>query len=407
MLVVVCGVAQFVKRNRDNLVPMESPSIFLIPDLKVWMPAQPCRSMLGGSLKVLHSQCKLTDLYLFLGAPQNLSITSPDMIKDSSISIIEGNSTVIICSVECFPVSNLTWRHLNVPMNRTSSNNELWLVIPHVTPRDTGDYQCVAENEHVAVEGFITITVERRDSSKWTVGLVTAGSMLSVFLVGIFIFICVIKRKTVTEERDSGTSDVALTPSPLSVKHQGKQNVLITQPRDTTRDTARDGVTPALRDLSEGAVGGESGHWHTDNPDALLYANPLVFRVPSGDGSVHMEVETEYAQIRRKTATEERVSGTSDIALTPSPLSVKHQGKQNVLIAEPRDTTRDTTFEGVTPAIRDLSEGAVGVDAGHGNPDNPDDLLYANPHVFRVPSGDRTVHREEETEYAQIRFKRN
>ncbi|XP_041037140.1 sialic acid-binding Ig-like lectin 10 [Carcharodon carcharias] len=163
-------------------------------------------------------------------APQNLSFTSLDMINASSINIIEGNSTVIICSVESFPASNLTWQHLNVPMNRTISNNKLWLVIPHITSRDTGDYQCVAENEHGAVEGFITITVERRDSSKWTVGLLTAGIMLSVFLAGILIFICVRKRKTAMEERGSGTNYIALTPRSLSVKHQGKQNVLITEP---------------------------------------------------------------------------------------------------------------------------------------------------------------------------------
>ncbi|GCB78028.1 hypothetical protein scyTo_0020058 [Scyliorhinus torazame] len=93
-------------------------------------------------------------------APRNPSITYLNMINASLINIIEGNSTVIICSVQSFPASNLTWRHLNVTMNRTSSNNELWLVIPHVTSRDTGDYECVAENGHGAVEGSITITVE-------------------------------------------------------------------------------------------------------------------------------------------------------------------------------------------------------------------------------------------------------
>ncbi|XP_078390090.1 sialic acid-binding Ig-like lectin 13 isoform X2 [Cetorhinus maximus] len=125
--------------------------------------------------------------------PQNLSITSLDMINVSSINIIEGNSAVIICSVESFPASNLMWRHLNVPMNRTSSNNELWLVILHVTSRDTGDYQCVAENEHGAVEGFITITVEWRDSNVWKAGLLAAGICLSVGLSGFFIFKCVRK----------------------------------------------------------------------------------------------------------------------------------------------------------------------------------------------------------------------
>ncbi|XP_038669796.1 sialic acid-binding Ig-like lectin 10 isoform X2 [Scyliorhinus canicula] len=127
--------------------------------------------------------------------PQNLSITSLDIIDASSINIIEGNSTVIICSVESFPASNLTWRHLNVPKNRTSSNNELWLAIPHVTSRDTGDYDCVAENEHGAVEGSITITVERRGSNDWKAGLLGAGITLGVGLSGFFIFKCVKKRK--------------------------------------------------------------------------------------------------------------------------------------------------------------------------------------------------------------------
>ncbi|XP_041037188.1 sialic acid-binding Ig-like lectin 10 [Carcharodon carcharias] len=112
-------------------------------------------------------------------APQNLSINSLDMINASSINIIEGNSAVIICSVESFPASNLTWQHLNVPMNRTSSNNVLWLVIPHVTSRDTGDYQCVAENEHGAVEGFITITVEHtpRNLSITSLDMINASSI--------------------------------------------------------------------------------------------------------------------------------------------------------------------------------------------------------------------------------------
>ncbi|XP_072325010.1 sialic acid-binding Ig-like lectin 8 [Scyliorhinus torazame] len=156
----------------------------------------------------------------------------------------EGNARVIICSVESFPASNLTWRHLNVTMNRASSNNELWLVIPHVTSRNTGAYECVAENEHGAVEGSITITVERRDSKNWTVGLLTAGVILSGFLAGIFIFIYV--RNTWDESRCS------CFPS------QG----------------------------------------HTDKPDNLLYATINFSKGPNGDGTVHRSEVTEYAEIR-------------------------------------------------------------------------------------------------------------
>ncbi|XP_041037234.1 uncharacterized protein LOC121274124 [Carcharodon carcharias] len=265
---------------------------------------------------------------------------------------------------------------------------------------------CSVQNPHGEAMFKVYLWVKGRDSSKWTVGLLTAGIMLSVFLAGIFIFICVRKRKTAMEERVSGTSDIALTPSPLSVKHQGKQNVLITEPQSTNRDTTGEGETPAPRGLSEGAVGGDAGRGNTDKPEEFLYANPQVLRMSSGDGSVHREEETEYAQIRRKTAMKERVLGTSDIALTPSSLSVKHQRKQNVLITEPRDTSRDTTREGETPAPRELSEGPVGGDAGHGNPDKPDELLYANINFSKLPSGDRTVQRSEDTEYAQIRFQK-
>ncbi|XP_078092346.1 sialic acid-binding Ig-like lectin 13 [Mustelus asterias] len=126
-------------------------------------------------------------------APQNLSMTFPDTINPLSINLIEGSSTVIICSVESFPASNLMWRHLNVPINSTRSNNELWLVIPHVTSWHTGDYQCVAENEHGAVEGSITITVEHQNFNQWITGLLGAGITLCVGLIGFIIYKCVRK----------------------------------------------------------------------------------------------------------------------------------------------------------------------------------------------------------------------
>ncbi|XP_032870550.1 sialic acid-binding Ig-like lectin 12 [Amblyraja radiata] len=44
-------------------------------------------------------------------APQNLSITSPDNVNNSWVSIKEGNSAAILCSLQSFPASNLMWRH--------------------------------------------------------------------------------------------------------------------------------------------------------------------------------------------------------------------------------------------------------------------------------------------------------
>ncbi|XP_072326180.1 sialic acid-binding Ig-like lectin 12 [Scyliorhinus torazame] len=138
-------------------------------------------------------------------SPRNLSMSSHDMINASWINVIEGNSTVIICSVESFPAPNLTWRHLNVTMNRTSSNNELWLVIPHVTSRDTGDYECAAENEHGVVEGSITIIVELSGGENLDVILIL-GIRAVIFIVVVIITvagICVCERRTVKGSRQT------------------------------------------------------------------------------------------------------------------------------------------------------------------------------------------------------------
>ncbi|XP_041037162.1 myelin-associated glycoprotein-like, partial [Carcharodon carcharias] len=194
--VVICSVESFPASNltwRHLNVPMNRTS----SNNELWLVIPHVTSRDTGDYQCVaeneHGSVEGFITITVEHAPQNLSFTWLNMINASSINIIEGNSTEIICSVESFPASNLTWRHLNVPRNRTSSNNELWLVIPHVTSRDTGDYQCVAENEHGAVEGFITITVERRDSNEWKAGLLGAGICLSVGLSGFFIFKCVRK----------------------------------------------------------------------------------------------------------------------------------------------------------------------------------------------------------------------
>ncbi|XP_067831451.1 sialic acid-binding Ig-like lectin 13 isoform X1 [Heptranchias perlo] len=114
-------------------------------------------------------------------------------VQYSSISITEGNSTALHCSVESFPASNLRWEHLGVTVNRSSSNNEVRLELPHVTSRVAGEYRCVAENEHGAVESSITITVERRETHEWKGALLGVGITLSGTLAGFLIYICVRK----------------------------------------------------------------------------------------------------------------------------------------------------------------------------------------------------------------------
>ncbi|XP_072122938.1 LOW QUALITY PROTEIN: sialic acid-binding Ig-like lectin 6 [Mobula birostris] len=102
--------------------------------------------------------------------PQNLSIISPNNMNNSRVNMKEGISTSILCSVQSFPVSNLTWRHLGVTLNTTCSSNELWLEFPQVTPQQAGDYQCVAENKHGTVQRAITLSVEYKPEISWDSG---------------------------------------------------------------------------------------------------------------------------------------------------------------------------------------------------------------------------------------------
>ncbi|XP_043539248.1 sialic acid-binding Ig-like lectin 11 [Chiloscyllium plagiosum] len=76
-------------------------------------------------------------------------------------------------------------------MTRTSSSNELWLVIPNVTSREAGDYQCVAENEHGTVEGSITITVECSRGESLHVILIL-GIRAGIFIVAVVLTVAAV-----------------------------------------------------------------------------------------------------------------------------------------------------------------------------------------------------------------------
>ncbi|XP_078389742.1 uncharacterized protein LOC144671600 [Cetorhinus maximus] len=214
------------------------------------------------------------------------------------MTLEKGKMISLSCSSDGNPVvHNYTWFKISQGKVINLTLEGQTITVPYGFDEEIS-YYCEATSILGSSQSLpIRIPTECEDPCKWTVGLLTAGIMLSVFLAGIFIFICVRKRKTAKEERVSGTSDIALTPSPHSVKHQGKQNVLITEPQDTTRDTTSEGETPAPQDLSEGPVGGNAGHGNPDNPDDLLYANINISKLPSGDRTVHRSEDMKYTLI--------------------------------------------------------------------------------------------------------------
>ncbi|XP_078287832.1 sialic acid-binding Ig-like lectin 13 [Rhinoraja longicauda] len=135
-------------------------------------------------------------------SPQNLTITFPSNVNNSSISVKNGNSTAILCSVQSFPASNLTWRHLGVTLNRTRSSNELWLELSQVTPRLAGAYQCVAENEHGTAERAVTLTVELSATEEQRLPVIPLASAAVVaFLIILSAVICLILKSRPRTDR--------------------------------------------------------------------------------------------------------------------------------------------------------------------------------------------------------------
>ncbi|XP_072325042.1 myeloid cell surface antigen CD33-like isoform X2 [Scyliorhinus torazame] len=159
---------------------------------------------------------------------------------------------------------------------------------------------CRVRYPSVSSERVLILNVTYIHSNKWTIGLLTAGIILSVFVVGILIFFYVRKGKTLNKERVSETNDFSLSSPPVSVEHQANQNILLTEPRNTTGDTPGEGVAPAPQDVSERPIGGDAECGNADKPDDLLYASINFSKLPSGDRTVHREEETEYAQISFK-----------------------------------------------------------------------------------------------------------
>ncbi|XP_078092345.1 sialic acid-binding Ig-like lectin 13 [Mustelus asterias] len=235
-----------------------------------------------------------------------LTVQYKPEISQKSACTSSSEGITCVCVANSNPPGDLTWHlpHANISGNQTQGRLVSWQVrdghlmigsLILLGPQDEEEVMatCSVRNPHGEAMFKVYLWVKDRNSSEWTAGLLTAGIVFSVCVAGILVFMFV--RKNKTEERASETSDIALSPRPLSVKYQDKQNMLLTDPQNTTGDTTREGETPTPRDLSEGPLGGDTGH---GNPDQLLYANINLSKLPRDDGTAHMSEATEYAQIR-------------------------------------------------------------------------------------------------------------
>ncbi|XP_060708573.1 sialic acid-binding Ig-like lectin 10 [Hemiscyllium ocellatum] len=419
-------------------------------------------------------------------APENLTITSLDGIKNSSITITEGDSVLITCCVKSFPASNLMWKHLGVTMYSTSSHNELWLEIPHVTPRDTGDHRCVAQNEHGTMEGSLSITVQYppqettvsisgasggiregqnvtltcssesvppishyswfRTEGTTSIQLNTSSQILSIAPVtrgNIAGFYC-----TVTNPLGNSSSNM----THLNVEYKpeiSQESKCAERAEGITCVCAANSNPPAniTWHLSHANLSGNQTHGgfmseqlreghlvkgflilmgHQDEEEVVVFCsvqNPhgtslfKAYQWLKGRNSKKWTLGLVVAGIvlsvflagiliflcmrKRKPANKEAPSKTNDAVMIYSQISVKHKGSRNRILTDPQIPTRDTAGE-IRQARQHVFGGPVGEAATH--PDGTEDVVYANTNLSKLPCGDGTIQRGEETEYAEIRF---
>ncbi|XP_038670873.1 sialic acid-binding Ig-like lectin 8 isoform X3 [Scyliorhinus canicula] len=222
-----------------------------------------------------------------------LNVTYKPEMSQKSECTRKAEEITCICVANSNPPGVLTW-HLpdaNISDNQTHGHlvshlvrdghlviGSLILTGPHNEEEVTAS--CSVRNPHGEAMFKVYLWAKDRNSNKWTIGLLTAGIILSVFVIGILIFFYVTKIKTLNKERVSETNVISLSSPPVSVEHQANQNIPLTEPQNTTGDTTREGKAPAPQDPSEGAMGGDTECGSAEKPDDLLYAS-INFSKPS------------------------------------------------------------------------------------------------------------------------------
>ncbi|XP_076841991.1 B-cell receptor CD22-like isoform X2 [Brachyhypopomus gauderio] len=159
---------------------------------------------------------------------QTLTVTYPPKNVSVSISpsgeIVENSSVTLTCSSDANPpVLNYTWfkEGETSPVGSGQSYS-----ITNIIAEHTSLYYCVAQNEHGALNGTVTITVKRGQSLS-AVWIVVGGG---VFLL-LTVFICIyrIKKKTSDTNHKETTQDDVLyatvrvqSDGVTSIDQQGK-----------------------------------------------------------------------------------------------------------------------------------------------------------------------------------------
>uniref|UniRef100_A0AAY5EP51 Ig-like domain-containing protein n=1 Tax=Electrophorus electricus TaxID=8005 RepID=A0AAY5EP51_ELEEL len=201
---------------------------------------------------------------LLIDPPKNVSI-SP------SGEIVEGSSVTLTCSSDANPpVQNYTW-FIEGGTSPVGSGQTYRIV--NITAEHTGLYYCVAQNEHGALNGTVTISVKRGQSLSAVWSAVGGGAFFAVVVV-VGVFICIYRNK----KKRSETNHKETTQAAPSVSGAAADVQYATVTPSRSRPVQDDVQYATVRDLSDGVSS-------SDQQGEPLYATVTLQSYTAATGS--------------------------------------------------------------------------------------------------------------------------
>ncbi|KAG8570125.1 hypothetical protein GDO81_014721, partial [Engystomops pustulosus] len=133
----------------------------------------------------------------------NITIEGVVTSDTSSVTVKDGDTITMRCSVDSNPKASITWYKEDAVVNWTRSFQTISLTLTNVTPSDAGRFLCSAENEHGVINKTFHIIHHGEESKSKITGDNTAiaaavGGVISLVLilvVGAVLFIYFRKKR--------------------------------------------------------------------------------------------------------------------------------------------------------------------------------------------------------------------
>ncbi|XP_058386013.1 sialic acid-binding Ig-like lectin 8 [Diceros bicornis minor] len=131
-------------------------------------------------------------------SPQNLTITvflgnstAPTTLKNGScLSVLEGQSLILVCVVDSNPPARLSWAHRNQTLSPSQPSNPGVLELPQVESGHEGKFTCQAQHPRGSLRVSLSLSLQRK---AWPLSGVALGAVGGAGATALlFLSFCVI-----------------------------------------------------------------------------------------------------------------------------------------------------------------------------------------------------------------------